>query len=125
MRRLPSSVLFLLASALPSQTVHLVGPGGFAQITQAIAAAANGDVVLIQSGAYTPFTLAKDLTLTAASGAVVEVMVPPFTVGGPTDLQPPTFAKIAGLRFRATISFVGFSQTRVLSGTVHFADCSF
>jgi regulator of RNase E activity RraA len=64
----------LFAGTLAAQTVHLVGPGGFATIQAAISAAANGDVVVIQSGSYTAFTLAKDLTLTAAPGAIVDIV---------------------------------------------------
>ncbi len=121
MLRFPLVVATTLSSlTLPAQTVRVVGPGGFAQITTAIAAAANGDVLLVHSGNYEPFTLAKDLTITAAPGASVTV-VPPFV--GATLLQPPTRAAIVGLRFRPN-QFL-FHPVQVLSGHVTLNDCSF
>lgn len=119
----PTIVLF--ATSIAAQAVHVVGPGGFAQIQQAIAAAANGDVVEIQSGAYSAFTLAKDLTLTAAPGAVVDILPPANFTPNVTVFQPPTLAKVAGIRFRALGLQVAPCQTQVNGGTVHFADCAF
>lgn len=123
--------IWLLAAALPlssipAQIVHVVGTGGFPQIQTAIAAASSGDVIVIQSGVYQPFTLTKDLTLTAAPGATVDV-VSPFALSPMlTVLQPPTRASIVGLRFRNP-AFVASSnsQVRVLAGTVAFADVVF
>lgn len=115
----------LLTTTLGAQTVHVVGPGGFAQIQPAIAAAANGDVIVVQSGTYLPFTLAKDLTLTAAPGATVDVQ-PQFLLGPMlTVLQPPTRATIIGLRFRNPTVPWSNNQVRVLAGTVAFADVAF
>jgi hypothetical protein len=124
--RLPRALVFAsFAGTLAAQTVHTVGPGGFATIQAAINAAANGDVVVIQSGSYAAFTLAKDLTLTAAPGATVDVA--PATIFGlnVTMLQPPTSARLAGMRFRTVQFPVTLCQTQVLGGTVHFADCAF
>src|SRR5262245_39676927 len=101
-RLLFAAAMALLASSLAAQPVHLVGPGGFAQIQAAINAAANGDVIVIQGGTYLPFTLTKDLTLTAAPGATVDVQPPISFTPVPMVLQPVTAAKIVGLRFRNT-----------------------
>jgi len=124
--RLPTVVLVtaLCAGKPGAQTVHMVGPGGFAQIQAAINAAANGDVVVIQSGTYAAFTLAKDLTLTAAPGAIVDVSTTTILTAGVTVLQPPTSARLAGLRFRASTLLAPFA-TRVLGGTVYCEDCAF
>lgn len=116
----------VLTTALAAQTVHQVGAGGFATIQAAIAAAANGDVIVIQAGVHLPFTLNKDLTLTAAPGATVDVQ-PGFTLTPVlTIVQPPARAAIVGLRFRNP-AFIWWanSQVRVLGGTVAFADCAF
>ena len=48
------SVLLLAAGAL-AQTTHLVGPGGLAQIRDALLIAAPGDLVLAQPGTYAQF----------------------------------------------------------------------
>lgn len=110
---------------LAAQTVHLVGPGGFPQIQAAINAAANGDVIVIQSGVYQPFTLNKELTLTTAPGATADVQ-PPLTMPWLiTILQPPTRATIVGLRFRNPTLPWANNQVRVLAGTVAFADAAF
>ena len=115
----------LLEGALFAQAVLNVGPGGFAQIQTAINAAANGDVIVIQTGTYQPFTLTKDLTLTAAPGAAVEVLSPVSPFAGPTIVQPNSLATLTGLRFRAPVLAIVPSDVRVLGGTVHFADCVF
>ena len=51
------------------------GPGvGFTSIADAVTAAAEGDVVLVQSGTYSPFTIdGKSLVVTGAPGAFVAV----------------------------------------------------
>ncbi len=118
-------LVVLFAATLAAQTVHVVGPGGFAQIQQAIAAASAGDVVEIQSGAYAAFTLAKNLTVTAAPGAVVDVISLPMFPANLTVFQPPALARVSGLRFRIDLFGLGSCQVQVLGGTVHFADCAF
>lgn len=124
MLRLPRSACLWFTLPLTAQTVLTVGPGGYAQIQTAINAASNGDVIVVQGGSYAPFVLAKDLTLVAAPGALVEVRQ--STPGlGTTDLHPPTLAHLRGLRFRNTVSFFLSIQTRVTGGTVHLADCVF
>ncbi|MFY9345216.1 MAG: hypothetical protein WAT39_22190 [Planctomycetota bacterium] len=117
-----ASLAAALASFGPAQTVHLVGSGGFPQIQNAINAANPGDVVVVQAGTYNAFTLNKDLTLTAAPAAIVDINVLPWG-SNVSVFRPPGQAKVVGMRFRHPI--IGPAQTRVLSGTVHFADCLF
>lgn len=124
--RLPCSIALLtaaLTSTAGAQTVHVVGPGGFPQIQPAINAASPGDVVVVQAGTYDAFTLTKDLTLTAAPGAVVDVQTTTIFTNSVTIVQPPGMATVTGLRFRTLL--YAAAQTRVLGGTVHFADCAF
>ncbi len=54
MRTLLPSLLLL--GSLGAQTTHLVGPGGFALISHAIAVANPGDVLPVTPGNYDPFT---------------------------------------------------------------------
>ena len=70
LRLLPALALGLLALAAPraAAEVWVVGPPGpgvdFAQIGQAVSAAAEGDVILVRSGTYAGFTVkAKLLTI--------------------------------------------------------------
>ncbi len=53
---------------------------GFAagEVQNAITAASPGDIVVVQAGTYNPFTLNKDLTVTAAPGAIVDINILPF-----------------------------------------------
>ena len=113
-----------LAGSGLAQVVHTVGPGGFPQIQNAIAAANPGDIVVVQAGSYLAFTLNKDLTVTAAPAATVDIVASNPLQSSVTLLQPPTMAKVAGLRF-LTLPLFGASQVRVLGGTVHCADCVF
>ncbi|MBL8751671.1 MAG: hypothetical protein JNK15_00105 [Planctomycetes bacterium] len=114
----PLLLVSMVSTALSAQAVHVVGPGGFAQIQAAIAAAANGDVVVVHGGTYEPFTLGKDLTITAAPGATVTVTA---AFVGNTLLQPPSRAELVGLQFRPT--FFPFLPVQVLAGHVSFHDC--
>ena len=43
---------FALAGTVTAQSTLTVGPGGYAQISAAIAAASPGDSILVQSGSY-------------------------------------------------------------------------
>lgn len=86
------------------------GPGSsHSSIGDAIAAAADGDIVLVRSGSYVPFTLKnKSLEIVADAGADVEVG--PFW--NPTRIQDVALGKrvlIRGIRF-TTIPF-GFGSS--------------
>lgn len=69
-----------LAAGAAAQTVHLVGPGGFAQIDDALAVASPGDVVHVQGGAYGSFHGTVGVTIRGIGGAVM--------VGGATIAVP-------------------------------------
>src|SRR5690349_16522882 len=75
---------FLLASALCTaatsvQAAVLVVSGGGPALRDAIAAAADGDTVLVKSGAYWFFTLSsKSLTIVADKGETVTTIPEPF-----------------------------------------------
>jgi peptide deformylase len=129
---------FAVAVALPSQTTHLVGPGGLAQIRDALAIAQPGDRIHVQPGTYAHFTATVGVTIRAlAPGSVVvrydTAYAPPtcpFCVDeGPTRFAIPAgqTAHVVGIHFEAsapTIVFAPiFHRVEVQSGRVHFEDC--
>jgi len=66
-------VVFSLVTARADASVLVVGSGQpFTQITTAVAAAQDGDTILVKSGWYAPFTIdGKGLTLVGDQGAIV------------------------------------------------------
>ncbi|MCA8951048.1 MAG: hypothetical protein KDE27_16200, partial [Planctomycetes bacterium] len=111
-------------AALTGQTVHPVGPGGFAQIADAIAAAAPDDVIEVQTGTYAPFVLDKALTIRAAPAARVVVASPSIDS---VRILPPagTVAAIARLEFLNPWRYFPGCDVRVERGTAWFEDCVF
>ncbi len=100
----------LASFALLLQTTWVVdsngGPGvNFTDIPPAIAAAANGDILLVQTGTYSHFTLTgKGLRIlgSGATGATPVFVMNPGTNGALTtvDAVPPgSVAHLSGLRF--------------------------
>ncbi len=83
-------VLLACAGAARAQGALLVvdaagGPGSsFTSLADAVAAAADGDTLLVRSGAYAPFTIdGRTLIVVAAPGTSVVV---------DAELNPPTFS---------------------------------
>lgn len=64
----------VLAAALPAQTTHVVGPGGFAEITHALAVASHGDVLLVHPGSYQPFNTGLAVTIRALLPGTVTIV---------------------------------------------------
>ncbi|MCA8951022.1 MAG: hypothetical protein KDE27_16070 [Planctomycetes bacterium] len=121
--RIHLGVLFTTATVV-AQTVHTVGPGGFAQIADAIAAAAPDDVIEVQAGYYTPFVLDKALTIRAAPGARVSVLP---SGADSVRIMPPagTVAALARIEFLNPWRFFLGYGVRVERGTAWFEDCVF
>ncbi|MBL8755144.1 MAG: hypothetical protein JNK15_17705 [Planctomycetes bacterium] len=133
------SCLLALASAVSAQTTHLVGPGGFAQIRDALAIAAPGDVLDVQPGTYAHFSATVGVTIRAqVPGTVLVEFDPSLTspgcasnpacalAEGPTRLAPPAGQVVhcIGLEFRPTVA--GWARHRVVvgSGTATFDQCT-
>ncbi|MEZ6038246.1 MAG: hypothetical protein R3F29_12250 [Planctomycetota bacterium] len=129
-----------LLGAVCAQSTLVVGPGGFAQIRDAVAVAAPGDVVVVQPGVYAHFTAQVACTIRAAVPGTVEVAVDPAFVScsgfgcwfaGVTVLAPPagTSMNVIGLRFRPDLVTVGgqfvYPGVAVQHGKVVFEDCAF
>lgn len=136
MRTLHSSVIVgLLALSVSAQTTHLVGPGGFPQIRDALAVAVSGDIVNVQPGTYAHFEATVGVTIRAVTiGTVLVEYDPAFAAGctpgiscGLTRIAPPVGQVVhcIGLDFRPNV--VGFSPSHrvvVASGTVTFDRCA-
>ncbi|MBL9078179.1 MAG: hypothetical protein JNL08_11785 [Planctomycetes bacterium] len=135
--------LTLLAATLAAQTTHLVGPGGFAQIRDAIAVAAPGDVITVAAGTYAHFVADKALTIRALAPGSVHIAFDPSVesaaclanpfcaVGvGVSRFQPPAgqAVHVAGLAFDGTTQTIGIATIRhrvvVTSGTATFDTCT-
>ncbi|MGE3173080.1 MAG: hypothetical protein AB7O97_10685 [Planctomycetota bacterium] len=115
----------MLSGAAPAQATLLVGPGGFAQLDAAIAAASPGDFVQVATGTYLPFTCSKGVTIAAAPGADVRILPTPSLAAAATVFQIPAgqSARVFGLHFDTAALRV--QTTRVLAGTATFELCSF
>ncbi|MFM1874229.1 MAG: hypothetical protein RL398_3651 [Planctomycetota bacterium] len=134
-------VLAGAAVALPSQSTHLVGPGGLPQIRDALAIAAAGDTILVQPGTYAHFAATVGVQIRAATPGTVlvrwdQAFVPgcsgnPFCVltEGATQLMPPVgqTLTLVGLTFPPTATTVFGGQVRnrleVLGGRVVLDGC--
>lgn len=143
--RLVHPLLAVLAGTgiVAAQATHLVGPGGFAQIRDALAIAAPGDRIDVQPGVYAHFTAAVGVTIRAQLPGTVWIeyfaqLAPPgcssnptcLAAEGPTRIAPPVGQAVhcIGLVFRPTTVPIGFLGLRhrvvVSSGTATFTDCT-
>ena len=69
-------------AAAHAQTTHVVGPGGFAQITTALAVASPGDVILVHPGSYAAINTSIGVTIRGLASGV--------SVAGATATLPTT-----------------------------------
>ncbi len=138
---LAASIL-LLSSLASAQTTHVVGPGGFAQIRDALAAAATGDIIHVHPGVYAQFSVTTGVTIRALTPGTVAVgfdqsVLPSNCIHNPTcaasneatsiDIPNGETTNLIGLNFQAsTVTGLGTSiqhHVAVRSGTATFADC--
>ncbi|HTF88848.1 MAG TPA: hypothetical protein VK843_10600 [Planctomycetota bacterium] len=80
-----ASAFFAIAASAPSALAGVITVGGpnpaFGDIPPAIAAAVDGDVLLVRAGTYSQFTIdGKAISIVANTGALV-------TIGGPCTLR--------------------------------------
>lgn len=136
------AVACALAASTAAQTTHLVGPGGFAQIRDALEIAAPGDVIEVQPGTYAHFTASVGLTIRAQIAGTVFIdydagLAPPgcatdpqcLVVEGRTRIAPPQGQTVhcVGLEFPHTVApgFAGpNNHVVVTSGAASFDRCT-
>ncbi|MBK8979890.1 MAG: hypothetical protein IPM29_28670 [Planctomycetes bacterium] len=115
-----------LTALLHAQSVHVVGPTGYAEIRDALAIAAPGDVIEVESGTYLDFACNVGVTIVARPGARVDVRVRFFAGFGTTSFRVPPgqLAAVRGLHFRNP-GLLQDMEVHVLGGAVVFDACSF
>lgn len=123
------SLTVLLSGNMAAQATLHVGPGGYPEITDAIAAAQAGDLIVVEPGTYLPFDLPIGLRIVAPSGATVTT--PPGGGGMPGIyyIQPPPGeqATISGFTFRQNPAYPPPEPSVSLraNGCIVFSDCLF
>lgn len=135
MRVLPTFVLFALASLAAAQSTWTVdsmnGPGtDFTEIADAIAAAGEGDTIVVRNGFYGLIHVdGKSLTITAEAGA--SPVISPFTFGGSNpallieNLAAGQRASVRGMRFAHTFTTTMLTSIscRDCMGSIWLEDC--
>lgn len=122
-----ASLLFMVPAT--GQATLVVGPGSYPQITDAIAAANPGDLILVQPGSYLPFNVSIGVRVLAPNGATVTT--PPGGGGLPWlhQIQAPAGqqTEITGLTFRTNSAYPPAEPPVAVraTGQVRFADCQF
>ncbi|MCA8948654.1 MAG: hypothetical protein KDE27_04085 [Planctomycetes bacterium] len=133
---LAAALLFALgapAIGLVAQTTHVVGPGGFTEIRDALAIATAGDHILVHPGVYAHFEALVPVTIRAAAPGTVDVRYDQgFPAFEATHFAPPTgtWSHVFGLRFIGNTVFAFPSGTIahhvvVDRGGVTFDSCTF
>lgn len=125
--RLAFLVVALTACSVPRALadVHVVAPSGgdFAQISDAVAAASDGDVILVKTGTYGGFTIAhKSLAVVADAGASVDVTAQIRVTG----LSATLCVTLSGLHvFPTTTSMQDALKLESCSGSVRVQSSTF
>jgi hypothetical protein len=114
MRTLP--LLLAVAAAAAAQTTHVVGPGGFASVNAALAAASPGDVVLVQPGTYPPFQAAIGVTV-RASGSGPVMLLGASSVAAPAS-QPMHLVDLDLVQLAVTGGLCTLDRCRVRPGSL-------
>lgn len=144
--RIAALLVLVMATSASSQTFHLVGPGGHAQIRDALAVAAQGDVIEVQPGFYAQFGVYAGVTIRALVPGSVLVSTnlsyvqfacfptpfcPQSTAETTVSCPPGQNVYISGLSFvpydqAVPPTFITLRHRVVVySGAVSFEDCQF
>jgi len=118
----------LLVAAASAQTTHVVGPGGFPQVANALAVAAPGDVIQVLAGGYQGFTTTIGVTIVGTGTQAV--FFPSITANLPPG-QTLHLADLTSFALAITTSRATADNIRVIdlctvtSGELHARGCSF
>jgi len=123
---LPFFVATCFLPLLPAQATLTVGPGGYAEISTAVAAALPGDLIVVSPGTYAPFTVTVGLTIVAPTGASVIGSSPTPNTWHYSNFGAPAGQTlvVVGLSFQSSTA-VQPHVVRVQGGQVVFETCSF
>lgn len=118
-------VVLGVVAGLSAQTTILVGPGGFPQISAALAVAQPGDRLEVAAGGYAPFTVNLGVQIVATGQVTIVGSGPPFTTFV-TNLGAPAGQNllIRGLTFASSGSTNGH-RVAVTGGQVALENCWF
>lgn len=115
--------------SLAAQATLTVGPGGYAQISDALLVAQPGDRIVVQPGSYLPFDVAIGVRIVAPTGATITTPPGGGGIPGVRTVQPPAGqqATIAGLTFANNTVYPPAEPPVTVRafGNVVFADCEF
>lgn len=93
-------LLPVLAVGIPAQTTHLVGPTGYAEISDALAVAAPGDFIHVEPGTYAPFSVTFGCTIRGLVPGGVHVQEPSGDVSVTITAPAGHVVHLAALDFR-------------------------
>ncbi|MCA8949123.1 MAG: hypothetical protein KDE27_06460 [Planctomycetes bacterium] len=119
------SAIMTLSTSVFGQATHVVGPGGFAEIRDALAVAQVDDTIVVQPGAYSPFVASLGVRIVAPDGATVTTNYQ-SSPSEFTGFQPPSgqTVYVHGLTF-AQVDAIHPHFMRATSGQVAFDHCTF
>ncbi len=125
MRLVVPLAVFCLVGAALAQSVLVVGPGGYPEISAALTVAQPGDLLQVAPGTYAPFAANVGVRIVAAAGASVVGNGPQFSWFVTTLSAPPgQTLHCRGLTFASSSSVVPH-DVRAIAGQVVFEECSF
>lgn len=118
---LSMAALALPALALAQGQVWIVGPGGqFADIQPAVAAAGEGDTLLVKPGTYSAFTIEnKGLRIVADGSVQVQGQVAVL------ELEAGKLVALAGLKVNATSTAAHALRSHANAGALRIQGCTF
>ena len=136
MMRTLKAIVFAVASALATslvtaQSTLQVGPGGYPDVTAALAAAVPGDVIEIAAGTYPAFQCSIGVTIRAAVPGTVTIVLDGSILvpnGFPMLFRAPAgqSVRVVGLRFGMPSSFSPSAQPEItFACPVALEDCVF
>lgn len=114
-----ASLFPVVAVGIPAQTTLLVGPNGYPEIHDALAAAAPGDLIHVLPGTYAPFSVAIGCTIRGLVPGGVIVQDPAGVASVTVTAPPGQVVHLAALDFR----FAAAGTVAVHGGRVTLDQC--
>ena len=109
-----------IAVGIPAQATHLVGPGGYAQVSDALAVAAPGDFLHVSPGTYAPFAVTFGCTIRGLVPGAVLVQEPSGGASVTVTAPQGQVVHLAALDF----SFSAAGHVAIQGGRVTLDQCT-